>query len=109
MLIVPFRSFKSGFGSLRHLASKGPQWELSWFFLGIEPKNTISSNSGRSRKLRKRGPSIRDAKSSNVNVSENRIKEHFIKQLSKHDKLNVWRTRKKSEPQMGFDPRPSVI
>ena len=21
-----------------------------------------------------------------------------------HDKLNVWRTRKKSEPQMGFEP-----
>ena len=21
-----------------------------------------------------------------------------------HDKLNIWRTRKKSEPQMGFEP-----
>ena len=26
-----------------------------------------------------------------------------MKQQS-HDKLNVWRTRKKSEPQMGFEP-----
>ena len=23
--------------------------------------------------------------------------------IRKHDKLNVWRTRKKSEPQMGFE------
>ena len=28
----------------------------------------------------------------------------FYKVNSKNDKLNVWRTRKKSEPQMGFEP-----
>ena len=30
----------------------------------------------------------------------------FISKMKQqtHDKLNVWRTRKKSEPQMGFEP-----
>ena len=33
------------------------------------------------------------------------LQSEYIKMKQQtHDKLNVWRTRKKSEPQMGFEP-----
>ena len=34
----------------------------------------------------------------------NYIEKHKIIFQFQYDKLNVWRTRKKSEPQMGFEP-----